>query len=144
MATKANVCPNSDRCIWTLSKHLRSRSGTRNNDSTVATVPSAYQINILRIFGPRPAFVRKEQCTGDVCHKPLLYPVLRITQSRSRGPTGSGKSIHFLALSLDSLWLGKTLLARTLANVIDVPFSINDATSFTQVLRFAVKGTTDS
>jgi hypothetical protein len=28
---------------------------------------------------------------------------------------------------------GKTLLARTLAKVLDVPFSISDATSFTQV-----------
>jgi hypothetical protein len=28
---------------------------------------------------------------------------------------------------------GKTLLARTLAKVLDVPFSVNDATSFTQV-----------
>ncbi|KAH9943396.1 ClpX ATPase regulatory subunit [Epithele typhae] len=33
------------------------------------------------------------------------------------GPTGSGK----------------TLLAKTLANVLDVPFSVSDATSFTQV-----------
>lgn len=28
---------------------------------------------------------------------------------------------------------GKTLLARTLAKVLDVPFSVSDATSFTQV-----------
>jgi ATP-dependent Clp protease ATP-binding subunit ClpX len=27
---------------------------------------------------------------------------------------------------------GKTLLARTLARVLDVPFSVSDATSFTQ------------
>lgn len=30
-------------------------------------------------------------------------------------------------------------MARTLAKVIDVPFSINDATSFTQVLHFVPK-----
>ena len=35
----------------------------------------------------------------------------------SRGPTGSGK----------------TLLARTLAKVLDVPFAMSDATAFTQV-----------
>lgn len=29
--------------------------------------------------------------------------------------------------------LGKTLLAKTLARVLDVPFSVSDATSFTQV-----------
>jgi len=28
---------------------------------------------------------------------------------------------------------GKTLLAKTLARVLDVPFSVSDATSFTQV-----------
>ena len=31
---------------------------------------------------------------------------------------------------------GKTLLARTLAKVLDVPFSVSDATSFTQVHIF--------
>lgn len=30
------------------------------------------------------------------------------------------------------IWLGKTLLARTLANVLKVPFSMSDATPFTQ------------
>jgi ATP-dependent protease Clp ATPase subunit len=29
--------------------------------------------------------------------------------------------------------IGKTLLAKTLARVLDVPFSVSDATSFTQV-----------
>jgi hypothetical protein len=35
--------------------------------------------------------------------------------------------------SLTISTLGKTLLARTLARVLDVPFSVSDATSFTQV-----------
>jgi ATP-dependent Clp protease ATP-binding subunit ClpX len=46
-------------------------------------------------------------------------------------------------LVYQTIWSGKTLLARTLANVIDVPFSINDATSFTQVLHFATQGIAD-
>ena len=32
-----------------------------------------------------------------------------------------------------ALLAGKTLLAKTLANVLDVPFSVSDATTFTQV-----------
>ena len=40
-------------------------------------------------------------------------------------------------MSLESS-LGKTLLARTLAKVLDVPFSVSDATSFTQVRLFIV------
>ena len=38
-------------------------------------------------------------------------------------------------LTTDTL-LGKTLLAKTLARVLDVPFSVSDATSFTQVRLF--------
>ena len=30
------------------------------------------------------------------------------------------------------MFLGKTLLAKTLANILQVPFSMSDATSFTQ------------
>ena len=51
-----------------------------------------------------------------------------------RGPTGSG--IHFLRILRPVSYYyhsGKTLLARTLAKVLDVPFSVSDATSFTQV-----------
>ena len=33
---------------------------------------------------------------------------------------------------------GKTLLARTLAKVLDVPFSVSDATSFTQVSKLVL------
>jgi len=33
----------------------------------------------------------------------------------------------------DAFCTGKTLLARTLAKVLDVPFSVSDANSFTQV-----------
>ena len=38
-----------------------------------------------------------------------------------------------VALLLTYTYLGKTLLAKTLARVLDVPFSQSDATSFTQV-----------
>lgn len=34
-------------------------------------------------------------------------------------------------------FIGKTLLARTLARVLDVPFSVSDATSFTQVSPYS-------
>ncbi|TEB35353.1 ClpX, ATPase regulatory subunit [Coprinellus micaceus] len=44
------------------------------------------------------------------------------------GPTGSDCSIPILINPT-----GKTLLAKTLARVLDVPFSVSDATSFTQV-----------
>jgi ATP-dependent protease Clp ATPase subunit len=41
----------------------------------------------------------------------------------------------------ESTLAGKTLLAKTLARVLDVPFSVSDATSFTQVrTRSAYKG----
>lgn len=35
--------------------------------------------------------------------------------------------------ALEQTFQGKTLLARTLAKVLDVPFSVSDATAFTQV-----------
>ena len=51
------------------------------------------------------------------------------------GPTGSGKEIIMLCLSPsdNKARSGKTLLVKTLARVLDVPFSQSDATSFTQV-----------
>jgi hypothetical protein len=54
----------------------------------------------------------------------------------SRGPTGSG--MLFLRIFVPYQYphyyhSGKTLFARTLAKVLDLPFSVSDATSFTQV-----------
>lgn len=51
------------------------------------------------------------------------------------GPTGSGKIIAHRTFSFCKLiatLTGKTLLARTLAQVLQVPFSMSDATPFTQ------------
>ena len=54
------------------------------------------------------------------------------------GPTGSGKFYcgAWLEIHIDSRKTGKTLLVRTLARILDVPFSVSDATSFTQVYKF--------
>lgn len=53
------------------------------------------------------------------------------------GPTGSGNSLiesikKINRKKLIVCILGKTLLARTLAQVLQVPFSMSDATPFTQ------------
>jgi len=37
-----------------------------------------------------------------------------------------------MSLVFDAFDIGKTLLVKTLARVLDVPFSVSDATSFTQ------------
>lgn len=42
-------------------------------------------------------------------------------------------SALLIAIVPDNCISGKTLLAKTLARVLDVPFSQSDATSFTQV-----------
>ena len=58
------------------------------------------------------------------------------------GPTGSGMTLCFLselvfisALIIYSILaqIGKTLLAKTLARLVNVPFVIADATTLTQV-----------
>lgn len=86
----------------------------------------------LQTRQPFPLF---EKSNVLVMYVSMLY-TLDVT-SRSpydRGPTGSGMSYPgctemFTTYTL----LGKTLLAKTLARVLDVPFSVSDATSFTQV-----------
>lgn len=52
------------------------------------------------------------------------------------GPTGSGKhrakEKGWIVLNYVLFPLGKTLLAKTLAQILQVPFSMSDATPFTQ------------
>lgn len=66
--------------------------------------------NVLVMYAKNPSHMWK-------------YDVLTQAINCYRGPTGSGK----------------TLLARTLARVLDVPFSVSDATSFTQVRSFILR-----
>ncbi|KAI0282374.1 ClpX ATPase regulatory subunit [Russula aff. rugulosa BPL654] len=68
-------------------------------------------------LNPHPRRSRHSQ--GDSLPFQLRYsaPTFEKSNVLVLGPTGSGK----------------TLLARTLAKVLDVPFSVSDATSFTQV-----------
>jgi ATP-dependent Clp protease ATP-binding subunit ClpX len=50
------------------------------------------------------------------------------------GPTGSGKWKKFIYI-ISSFFLGKTLLAQTIAKCLDVPFAICDCTTLTQAGR---------
>ena len=61
----------------------------------------------------------------------LLITPLSLFQRSNRFRSVFSFYTRFLVLI--SVCTGKTLLARTLAKVLDVPFSVSDATSFTQV-----------
>lgn len=76
------------------------------NDRTIddESVSTAYVRPLRKPRSPTPLFSRSNMPTFEKSNVLVI------------GPTGSGK----------------TLLARTLAKVLDVPFSVSDATSFTQ------------
>ena len=77
--------------------------------------------------------VREKQCPSNVRVRPelicmqflIVYPEALQDQACTRQ--------MFSIQVTDNGSPGKTLLARTLASVLDVPFSVSDATAFTQV-----------
>ncbi|KAJ3760264.1 P-loop containing nucleoside triphosphate hydrolase protein [Lentinula raphanica] len=72
--------------------------------------------------GVQPARIKplryQSSSTSSSPFLPPTFPVFEKSNVLVIGPTGSGR---------------KTLLAKTLARVLDVPFAVSDATSFTQV-----------
>ncbi|KAG7097211.1 hypothetical protein E1B28_004582 [Marasmius oreades] len=92
-------------------------SRVRANLSMVQAREDAYRNEVEQSEnGIRTANIRPLRSQSSLLLPNPPSPMIEKSNVLVIGPTGSGK----------------TLLARTLAKVLDVPFSVSDATSFTQ------------
>jgi ATP-dependent Clp protease ATP-binding subunit ClpX len=93
--------------------------------------------NSRRLKAPKPAAIKKkldEYIIGQEKAKRVISVAVhnhfkRLTHDSSEGDVELEKSNIFLIGPTGS---GKTLMARTLAKILNVPFSISDATSLTE------------